>query len=33
MGAALCGLCRVRDYVEIDYHLRDFDDLRAARGF
>jgi sugar phosphate isomerase/epimerase len=33
MGVALRGLCRVLDYVEIDYHLRDFDDLRAARGF
>jgi sugar phosphate isomerase/epimerase len=33
MGVALRGLCRVLDYVEIDYHLRDFDDIRAARGF
>ncbi len=33
MAIALRGLCRVLDYVGIDYHLRDFDDLRAARGF
>jgi sugar phosphate isomerase/epimerase len=33
MGVALRGLCRVLDYVDIDYHLRDFDDIRAARGF
>ncbi|MBN1591003.1 MAG: sugar phosphate isomerase/epimerase [Pirellulales bacterium] len=33
MGVALRGLCRVLDYVRIDYHLRDFDDIRAARGF
>ncbi|MGA2616433.1 MAG: TIM barrel protein [Thermoguttaceae bacterium] len=33
MGVALRGLCRVLDYVGIDYHLRDFDDVRAARGF
>lgn len=33
MAVALRGLCRVLDYVGIDYHLRDFDDLRAARGF
>jgi len=33
MGVALRGLCRVLDYVQIDYHLRDFDDIRAARGF
>ena len=33
MGVALRGLCRVLDYVGIDYHLRDFDDIRAARGF
>jgi sugar phosphate isomerase/epimerase len=33
MGVALRGLCRVLDYVEIGYHLRDFDDIRAARGF
>ena len=33
MGVAVRGLCRVLDYVGIDYHLRDFDDVRAARGF
>ena len=33
MGVALRSLCRVLDRVGIDYHLRDFDDLRAARGF
>jgi sugar phosphate isomerase/epimerase len=33
MGVALRGICRVFDYVGIDYHLRDFEDVRAARGF
>jgi sugar phosphate isomerase/epimerase len=33
LGVALRGLCRVLDYVGIGYHLRDFDDVRAARGF
>jgi sugar phosphate isomerase/epimerase len=33
MGVALRGLCRVLDYVGIDYHLRDFDDVIADRGF
>jgi sugar phosphate isomerase/epimerase len=33
MAIALRGLCRVLDFVGIDYHLRDFDDVRAARGF
>ncbi len=33
MGVALRGLCRVLDYVGIEYRLRDFDDVRAARGF
>jgi sugar phosphate isomerase/epimerase len=33
MGVALRSLCRVLDYTRIDYHLRDFDDIRAARGF
>lgn len=33
MGVAVRGLCRVLDYVGIEYHLRDFDDIRAARGF
>lgn len=32
-GVALRGLCRVLDYVGIGYHLRDFDDIKAARGF
>jgi sugar phosphate isomerase/epimerase len=33
MGVALRALCRVLDYVRIGYHLRDFDDIKAARGF
>ena len=33
MGLALRGLCKVLDYVAIDYHLRDFEDIQAARGF
>ena len=33
MGVALRGLCKVLDFCSIDYHLRDFDDIRAARGF
>lgn len=33
LGVALRGLCKVLDYVDIGYHLRDFDDVRAARGF
>lgn len=33
LGVALRGLCRVLDYVGIGYHLRDFDDITAARGF
>jgi sugar phosphate isomerase/epimerase len=32
MGIALRGLCRVLDASRIAYHLRDFDDLLAARG-
>ncbi len=32
-GVALRCLCRVLDYVGIDYHLRDFEDVKAARGF
>jgi hypothetical protein len=32
MGIALRGLCRVLDGAKIPYHLRDFDDLLAARG-
>jgi sugar phosphate isomerase/epimerase len=33
MGVAVRGLCRVLDHVGIGYHLRDFDDIRAERGF
>lgn len=33
MGVALRGLCRVLDYVGIEYHLRDFGDVQTARGF
>jgi hypothetical protein len=33
MGVALRGLCKVLEYVGIDYHLRDFNDVRASRGF
>lgn len=33
MGVALRSLCRVLDFAQIEYHLRDFDDIRAARGF
>lgn len=33
MGVAVRALCRVLDYVGIDYHLRDFEDIRRARGF
>jgi sugar phosphate isomerase/epimerase len=33
MGVALRSLRRVLDYVGIGYHLRDFDDVKAARGF
>lgn len=32
-GVALRSLCRVLDSVGIDYHLRDFEDVCAARGF
>ncbi len=32
-GVALRGFCRVLDYVDVGYHLRDFDDVVAARGF
>ncbi len=32
MGVALRALCRVLDYVQIGYHLRDLDDVKAARG-
>ena len=33
MGVAVRSLGRVLDYVGIDYHLRDFADIQAARGF
>ena len=33
MAVALRGLCRVLDYVGIDYHLRDFEDIQVLRGF
>jgi hypothetical protein len=33
MGVALRSLCRVLDHVGLAYHLRDFDDVRAVRGF
>jgi len=32
-GVALRSLCRVLDSVGVGYHLRDFDDVCAARGF
>lgn len=32
-GVALRGLCRTLDYVGLDYHIRDFDDILDARGF
>jgi sugar phosphate isomerase/epimerase len=31
-GVALRSLCRVLDYVGIDYHLRDFNDILACRA-
>jgi hypothetical protein len=27
------GLCRTLDYVGIDYDLRDFETIKASRGF
>ena len=33
MGVAVRSLCRMLDYLRIGYQLRDFDDIRAARGF
>lgn len=33
MAVALKGLRRVLDFVGIDYHLRDFEDVKASRGF
>jgi sugar phosphate isomerase/epimerase len=32
-GVAMRGLCNLLDYLKIEYHLRDFDDVVAARGF
>ncbi|MCU0871311.1 MAG: sugar phosphate isomerase/epimerase [Pirellulaceae bacterium] len=32
-GVALRALCRTLDYVDIGYHITDFDDVKAARGF
>lgn len=32
-GVALRALCRTLDYLDIGYHIRDFDDVKAARGF
>lgn len=32
MGVALRGLCRLLDYCKINYHLRDFDDVKASVG-
>lgn len=33
MGVALRSLCKTLDFADIAYHLRDFDDIKAARGF
>ncbi|MDR1958950.1 MAG: sugar phosphate isomerase/epimerase [Planctomycetaceae bacterium] len=33
VGVALRSLCKVLDHVGLDYHLRDFEDIKAARGF
>ncbi len=33
LGVALRSLCRVLDFSKIDYHIRDFDDIVADRGF
>ncbi|MGL4595783.1 MAG: sugar phosphate isomerase/epimerase family protein [Thermoguttaceae bacterium] len=33
MGVALRALCKTLDFVGISYHLRDFDDVKASRGF
>ena len=33
MGVALAALRRVLDYIGIEYHLREFEDVRADRGF
>ncbi|MDR2345662.1 MAG: sugar phosphate isomerase/epimerase [Planctomycetaceae bacterium] len=33
MGVALRSLCKTLDFTGITYHLRDFGDVKAARGF
>ena len=33
MGVAVRSLCRMLDYLQIDYDLRGFDAIRSARGF
>lgn len=33
MGVALSALRRVLDYIGVEYHLREFEDIRADRGF
>lgn len=33
MGVALRSVCRLLDRAGLGYHVRDFDDVRAARGF
>lgn len=33
MGVALRALCKTLDFTGIEYHLRDFDDVKASRGF
>lgn len=33
LGVACRSLCSLLDYTHIDYHLRTFDHIRAARGF
>lgn len=33
MGVAVRSLCRMLDYLQIGYALRNFDDIRTARGF
>jgi len=32
-GVALRSLCEILDFVRIGYHLRDFEDVQATRGF
>lgn len=33
MGVALRGLCRVLDFVGLEYHLTDFHDIQTERGY